>query len=50
MSVNRQFGAGMYMSNYNMAGIMNTFQVGAAGAYNVSDPKALRWSTRSGQV
>lgn len=39
MSFQKRFGAGMYLSNYNMAGIMNTFQVGASGAYNVFDPK-----------
>jgi type IX secretion system PorP/SprF family membrane protein len=39
MSFQKRFGAGMYLNNYNMAGIMNTFQVGASGAYNVFDPK-----------
>lgn len=40
LSMQRRFGAGLYLNNYNMAGIMNNFQIGLAGAYNVSDPKA----------
>ncbi|HQV52003.1 MAG: PorP/SprF family type IX secretion system membrane protein [Flavobacteriales bacterium] len=40
VSLQRRFGVGLSMVNYNMAGIMNTFQLGADGAYNVSDPKA----------
>jgi len=40
LSMQRRFGAGLYLNNYNMAGIMNNFQLGLAGAYNVSDPKA----------
>jgi len=40
MSIQKRFGVGMYMNNYNMAGIVNSFQMGASGAYNVSDPKA----------
>ncbi|HMC96815.1 MAG TPA: PorP/SprF family type IX secretion system membrane protein [Flavobacteriales bacterium] len=40
ISMNKRYGTGIYLSNYNMAGIMNTFQFGASGAYNVSDSKA----------
>jgi type IX secretion system PorP/SprF family membrane protein len=40
MSMQRRYGFGSYLSNYNMAGIMNTFQFGVTGAYNVSDSKA----------
>lgn len=40
VSLQKRFGVGLCMTNYNMAGIMNTFQLGATGAYNVSDPKA----------
>jgi type IX secretion system PorP/SprF family membrane protein len=40
VSVQRRFGFGSYLYNYNMAGIMNTFQFGLTGAYNVADPKA----------
>ncbi|WKZ65679.1 MAG: PorP/SprF family type IX secretion system membrane protein [Flavobacteriales bacterium] len=39
LSFQKRFGAGMYLTNYNMAGIVNTFQAGASGAYNVFDPK-----------
>src|SRR5690349_4514025 len=35
-----RYGAGLYLSNYNMADVFNTFEVGLAGAYNVSAPKA----------
>ena len=28
-----RYGFGMYLNNYNMAGIMNTFQSGLSGAY-----------------
>ncbi len=40
MSMKKRYGFGMYLSNYNMAGVMNNFQLGASAAYNVSDPKA----------
>ena len=40
MNRNRQFGVGMYLDNYNMAGALNTFQTGLTGSYNVSGPKA----------
>lgn len=40
ISLQKRFGFGTYMNNYNMAGIMNTFQFGTTAAYNVSDPKA----------
>jgi len=40
MSFQKRFGVGMYLSNFNMAGIMNTFQSGVSAAYNVSDSKA----------
>ncbi|MBP6643127.1 MAG: PorP/SprF family type IX secretion system membrane protein [Flavobacteriales bacterium] len=40
VSLQKRFGAGLYMTNYNMAGILNTFQLGLSGAYNVSDPKS----------
>ena len=35
-----RYGAGLYLSNYNMADVFNTFEVGVSGAYNVSAPKA----------
>lgn len=31
-----RYGFGMYLNNYNMAGIMNTFQSGLSSAYNVA--------------
>lgn len=40
MSFERRFGAGVYLNNYNMAGVMNTFQGGVTGSYNVSGEKA----------
>lgn len=39
MSMDRQYGFGAYLNNYNMAGIMNNFQTGITGAYNVSNGK-----------
>lgn len=39
MSMDRQYGFGAYLNNYNMAGIMNDFQAGVSGAYNVSSSK-----------
>jgi len=39
-NVQQRYGFGSYLSNYNMAGIMNTFQFGVSGAYNVSDKSA----------
>ncbi len=35
-----RYGFGTYLNNYNMAGIMNTFQWGASAAYNVSEKDA----------
>ncbi|MBL7953290.1 MAG: PorP/SprF family type IX secretion system membrane protein [Flavobacteriales bacterium] len=40
MSMQKRYGFGTYLNNYNMAGIMNTFQAGATAAYNVSQGKA----------
>lgn len=40
ISMEKRYGFGTYLNNYNMAGIMNTFQWGATAAYNVSDPRA----------
>ncbi len=40
VSMQRRFGFGSYLSNYNMSGIMNTFQAGLTGAYNVMDSKS----------
>lgn len=31
-----RYGVGMYLNNYNMAGIMNSFQSGLSAAYNVA--------------
>jgi type IX secretion system PorP/SprF family membrane protein len=39
MNRDRRFGAGAYLNNYNMAGIMNDFRAGLTGAYNVSSSK-----------
>lgn len=39
MSMDRQYGFGAYLNNYNMAGTMNNFQAGVSGAYNVSSSK-----------
>ncbi len=39
MSMDRQYGFGAYLNNYNMAGIMNNFQTGITGSYNVSSGK-----------
>ncbi len=39
MSMDRQYGFGAYLNNYNMAGTMNNFQAGVTGAYNVSSSK-----------
>ncbi len=36
MNMDGQWGVGAYMSNYDQASMMKTFEVGAAGAYNVS--------------
>lgn len=40
MSMQQQYGFGAYLNNYNMAGIVNTFQTGVTAGYNVSRPKA----------
>jgi type IX secretion system PorP/SprF family membrane protein len=40
LAMQERYGAGLYLSNYDMAGMMNTFEVGATGAYNVSQSKA----------
>lgn len=39
MSMDRQYGFGAYLNNYNMAGTLNNFQAGVTGAYNVSSSK-----------
>ena len=39
MSVDRQYGFGAYLNNYNMAGTMNNFLAGVTGSYNVSSSK-----------
>lgn len=39
-NVDQRYGFGSYLSNYNMAGIMNTFQFGVSGSYNVSEKSA----------
>lgn len=40
VAVQERYGFGTYINNYNMAGIVNTFQTGLTAAYNVSDSKA----------
>lgn len=40
LALQDRYGAGVYLSNYDMAGMLNTFEVGAAGAYNVSGKEA----------
>lgn len=40
VSIEKRYGFGTYLNNYNMAGIMNTFQFGLTAAYNVSDERA----------
>lgn len=40
LSVNKRYGFGSYLQNYNQAGIVNTFQFGLSAAYNVSDSRA----------
>lgn len=40
VSMDKRYGFGAYLGNYNMAGIMNTFQAGLTGAYNVSGKNA----------
>ena len=40
LAINEQYGAGMYLSNYDMASMLNTFEVGATGAYNVARSNA----------
>ncbi|MDX9750900.1 MAG: PorP/SprF family type IX secretion system membrane protein [Flavobacteriales bacterium] len=39
-NVQQRYGFGSYLSNNNMAGIINTFQFGVSGAYNVSEKSA----------
>lgn len=39
-SFNKRYGFGAYLSNYHMAGILNTFNFSVTGAYNVSDERA----------
>ena len=38
-----RYGFGAYLNNYNMAGVMNTFQTGVSAAYNVAgrDPRHI---------
>ena len=38
--VNERYGAGAYISNYDMAGLMNTFEFGITSSYNVSEANA----------
>ena len=40
LSMQKRYGFGSYLQNYNQAGIVNTFQFGLSAAYNVSDSKA----------
>lgn len=40
VSMQRRYGFGTYINNYNMAGAVNTFQFGTTAAYNVSESKA----------
>lgn len=40
VSMQEKYGFGAYLNNYNMAGIVNTFQTGVTAGYNVSKPKA----------
>lgn len=40
IALQNRFGAGLYMTNFNQAGIVNTFQIGTSGAYNVSGKSA----------
>lgn len=40
VSMQKRYGFGTYVNNYNMAGIVNTFQFGTTAAYNVSESKA----------
>lgn len=45
MSMDRQYGFGAYLNNYNMANVMNNFQSGFTGAYNVSSSKKYTLSS-----
>jgi type IX secretion system PorP/SprF family membrane protein len=40
MPINERYGAGVYMLNYDMAGVVNSFTLGFSGAYNIADPSA----------
>ncbi len=40
VSMQKRYGIGTYVNNYNMAGVVNTFQFGTTAAYNVSESKA----------
>lgn len=40
IAMQERYGFGTYLTNYNMAGIMNTFQAGGSAAYNVLDKNA----------
>ena len=40
LALQNRYGAGLYMTNFNQAGIVNTFQLGTSGAYNVSTKNA----------
>lgn len=37
MAMQGRYGGGAYMRNYDMAGVLSTFEVGASGAYNVAN-------------
>ncbi len=39
-AIQNQYGAGFYLSNYDMAGMMKTLEAGLSGAYNVSGKNA----------
>ncbi|MBP6575165.1 MAG: PorP/SprF family type IX secretion system membrane protein [Flavobacteriales bacterium] len=40
VSLQKRYGFGTYVNNYNQAGVVNTLQFGTTAAYNVSDSKA----------
>jgi type IX secretion system PorP/SprF family membrane protein len=40
VGIDNRYGVGFYLNNYDMAGMMNTFEVGLAGSYNVSAKNA----------
>jgi type IX secretion system PorP/SprF family membrane protein len=40
VGIDNRYGVGFYLNNYDMAGMMNTFEAGLAGSYNVSAKNA----------